>query len=239
MRVVGYVRVSREEQARKGVSLEVQEEKVRQLAALHGLELVEVVPDPGLTAKTLKRPGLSRVLAMLKSGEADGVVIAKLDRLTRSIRDWQTLIERYFGEKPGKTLLSVSDSVDTRTAAGRMVLNIIMTVAQWEREAIGERTRDALQFKRRSGQRAGQVPYGMVIDATDARRSTKGHPTALVIAPVEAAVLRKVKAWSRKGWSLRRIASELDARGIPPKRGAKRWCHTSVQSLLSHREPTR
>src|SRR3954465_11289985 len=99
MRVVGYVRVSSADQARDGVSLDAQSQKVRLFAELHGLDLADVVTDAGASAKTLDRPGLSSVLAMLDGGEAAGLVVFKLDRLTRNIGDWAALIDRYFGEK--------------------------------------------------------------------------------------------------------------------------------------------
>jgi DNA invertase Pin-like site-specific DNA recombinase len=98
----------------------------------------------GHSAKSFNRPGLQNALQALRSGKAKGLLIAKLDRLTRSVSDWQTLIDDYFGEKAGKSLFSVADSIDTRSSAGRLVLNVLLSVAQWEREAIGERTRDAL-----------------------------------------------------------------------------------------------
>ena len=97
---------------------------------------------------------------MIRSGKASGLVIAKLDRLSRSVVDWNTLIDGYFGEKAGKQIFSVADSIDTRTAAGRLVLNVLMSVAQWERETIGERTKDALQHKIRNGERCGKVRFG-------------------------------------------------------------------------------
>ena len=160
MRVIGYVRVSTEEQASHGVSLAAQTEKVRAYCALYDLELVELIDDPGASAKTLARPGLARALAALDRGDADGLVVAKLDRLTRSVADMATLVSDYFGERAGKSLFSVADSIDTRTAAGRMVLNILVTVSQWEREAIGERTRDALRHKRAIGEAYGPTPLG-------------------------------------------------------------------------------
>jgi DNA invertase Pin-like site-specific DNA recombinase len=106
-----------------------------------------VIEDAGLSAKTLDRPGLQTALAMLKTGQAAGLVIAKLDRLTRSVRDLGALIEGPFAA--GKAaLLSVSEQIDTRTAGGRLVLNILGSVSQWEREVIGERTAAALQHKK-------------------------------------------------------------------------------------------
>src|SRR5207253_2981191 len=102
-------------------------------------------------------------LAMLRSGQADGLFIPKLDRLTRNIGDWQRLIDEFFGEKAGKQLFSVSDSIDTRTAAGRLVLNVLMSVAAWEREVIAERTKDAMQHKIRNAQRCSRTKYGFDI----------------------------------------------------------------------------
>jgi len=147
MRVVCYCRVSTADQADGGISLEAQVAKMQAYAALYDLTIVEVVTDAGESAKSLNRPGLQAALGMLKAGKADGLLIVKLDRLTRSIADWQDLIDAYFGERGGKQLLSVNDSIDTRTAAGRLVLNVLITVAQWERETIGERTKEALRHK--------------------------------------------------------------------------------------------
>ena len=162
MRAIGYIRVSTDEQAQGGVSLDAQRAKLEAFCALHDLVLVGVEVDAGLSAKTLARPGLESALSRLDRGEADGLAIAKLDRLTRSVRDWAALIEGYFGpvHPAGKSLWSVGDSIDTTTAGGRLVLNILMTLAQWERETIGERTRDALRHKRSVGERVGSVPRG-------------------------------------------------------------------------------
>src|SRR5208282_3101341 len=127
MRVIGYPRVSTEEQATSGQSLSAQRSKLEAYAKLYDLELVEIIEDAGESGKTLNRPGLQRALAMIRAGEADGLVICKLDRLTRSIGDWQELIDGFFGEKAGKHLFSVSDAIDTRSAAGRLVLNVLLS----------------------------------------------------------------------------------------------------------------
>jgi DNA invertase Pin-like site-specific DNA recombinase len=221
MRVVGYIRVSSEDQAREGVSLDAQREKVRLFAELHNLEMVEIVMDAAVSAKTLERPGLSRVLAMLDEGTISGLVVFKLDRLTRSLGDWSHLIDRYFGKQ--SSLMSVSESIDTRTAGGRMVLNVMMTVAQWEREVIVERTRGAMAFKRSKGERiSGRIPYG-------SRLSPDGR--VLLPAPDETAIADSAAALQAAGWSLRRIAAELDRLGIPTKMGGV-WTFSAVRSLL-------
>lgn len=223
MRVVGYVRVSTDEQASHGQSLDAQRAKIEAYAQLYDLELVAVVADAGQSGKSLNREGLQRALSMLSKGLADGLVIAKLDRLTRSVGDWQALIDGYFGDKAGKQLFSVGDSIDTRTAAGRLVLNVLLSVAQWEREAIGERTRDALQHKIGKGERCGKVRFGYDL-----------APNGKTLVPNSAeqraiGLIRKLRA---AGESLRAIAAELNRRGIPTKEG-RPWIHMSVAGILA------
>lgn len=103
-------------------------------------------PDADASAKDLNRPGLVRVLALVEKRDVDAVIVAKLDRLTRSVRDLGELLERF--ERRGVSLVSVAESLDTGTAAGRLVLNVMASVSQWEREVIGERTREALAHKK-------------------------------------------------------------------------------------------
>lgn len=222
-RVIGYARVSTEEQASDGVSLGAQVEKIKAYAALYDLELVEVIVDPGASAKTIDRPGLNRALSMLRGGQASGLVVAKLDRLTRSVADLAVLLDEYFGERPGKQLFSVADAIDTRTAAGRMVLNILMSVAQWEREAIAERTKDALRHKRSRGERTGQIPLGF-------RLAEDG--VHLVEDESEQHALATVRALRAEGKSVRGIAEEMNRRGIPAK-GKRGWHKTTVHLYLT------
>src|SRR3954469_45725 len=97
MRVIGYIRVSTEEQASEGVSLDAQRCKLEAYAKLYELDLVAVEVDAGVSAKTLERPGLRSALARLARGDVEGLLIAKLDRLSRSVADWNALIEAHFG----------------------------------------------------------------------------------------------------------------------------------------------
>src|SRR3989442_11690 len=121
-KVVGYCRVSTDTQADHGVSLQAQEEKIRQYCTLYNLELVTVVVDAGASAKTLRREGLQRVLSMLTHGHAEGIIVVKLDRLTRSVSDLGSLIGDYFSTY---ALMSVCEQIDTRSASGRLVLNVL------------------------------------------------------------------------------------------------------------------
>jgi DNA invertase Pin-like site-specific DNA recombinase len=223
MKTIAYARVSTTEQADSGVSLDAQKAKMVAYASLYGLEIVDTIVDAGESAKSLNRPGLQRALAMLKSGKADGLLIVKLDRLTRSVSDWQNLIDDYFGERKGKQLFSVADSIDTRTAAGRLVLNVLITVAQWERETIGERTKDALQHKIRNKQRVGKIRFGY--DLAD-------DGTTLVPNAIEQGAIETMKALRATGRTFRQIADELTAANIQTKEG-KEWAHASVRRILS------
>lgn len=220
MRVIGYVRVSTEEQATGGVSLAAQRAKVAGYAALYELELVEVIEDAGISGKTLERPGLERALELVRKGKADGVLVAKLDRLTRSVADMAELIDCYFSEKAGKVLLSVADQVDTRTAAGRLVLNILVGVSQWERETIGERTRDALRHKRSVGETFNHAPLGYRVEAG-----------RLVADVEEQATVARANELRAAGASLQAIAATLTAEGRRTKRGG-RWHPVTVQKLI-------
>jgi DNA invertase Pin-like site-specific DNA recombinase len=212
--------VSTEKQADAGQSLEAQRAKVEAYASLYDLELVEVVVDAGVSAKSLSRPGLERALAMLKSGEADALLVVKLDRLTRSVRDLGELVERYFAS--GKSaLLSVSEQIDTRSAAGRLVLNVLASVSQWEREAIGERTAAVMQFKAAQGEyTGGKAPYGFRVEAGE-----------LVAVEGEREVVEAARKAKASGLSLRAIARELGARGFVTRTG-KAFAPVQVSRLV-------
>jgi len=210
LKVIGYVRVSTEEQAREGVSLAAQEQKLRTYAELYELELVELITDAGVSAKSLERPGLRRALEQLADGQAEGLLIAKLDRLTRSVADWNALIDGYFAKKAA--LLSVADQIDTRTAGGRLVLNVLISVAQWEREAIAERTATALQHLKSQGVALG--------------------PPTLGSTPQEAATVARIVELADRNLTLREIAQVLRDEGHPTKRGG-RWAPETVRKVLA------
>lgn len=223
--MIGYIRVSTAKQALEGWSLDAQTEKLRAYSTALELELVDIVKDAGLSAKSLDREGLQSALARLEAGEAEGLLIPKLDRLTRSVKDLGTLIEAYFGER--FQLLSVSDSIDTRSASGRLVLNVLMSVAQWEREAIGERVREVLGHLKQEGVQLGGNALGWeraAVTDEDGRR---------VIAPVaaEERAVARIQELHARGQSLRRIAQTLSEEGFQTKKGG-RWAPETIRKVL-------
>jgi DNA invertase Pin-like site-specific DNA recombinase len=209
MKAIGYVRVSTDRQAEQGVSLEAQEAKIRAMATVQGAELFEVIVDGGESAKNLNRPGLQRLLALVDSGKVEAVIVAKLDRLTRSVKDLCGLLELF--EKRGVALISVAESLDTASAAGRLVITIMAAVSQWEREAIGERTRDALRHKRTSGERVGNIRFGF-------RLSPDGKHVEP--DPSEQGVLTEIRHLRQRGHTLRGIAAALNRQALRTRRGS-------------------
>src|ERR1700719_4490141 len=203
MLTIGYVRVSTDRQAEQGVSLEAQEAKIRAMATVQGAELLDVIVDGGESAKSLNRPGLQRLLDLINGGKVESVIVAKLDRLTRSVKDLCGLLELL--EKRKVALVSVAESLDTGSAAGRLVITIMGAVSQWEREAIGERTRDALRHKRGNGGRVGNIAYG-------SRLSYDG--VHVEDDPGERVVLAEVRRLRDSGTTLRGIARELNQRAF-------------------------
>jgi len=220
-RVVAYIRVSTEQQSEQGQSLEAQQEKIQAYAALYNLEIVEIIVEVG-SAKDLNREGLQRALRLLEAGKASAILVVKLDRLTRSVADLGKLIETYFA--PGKaSLMSVAEQIDTRTAAGRLVLNILASVSQWEREAIGERTSAVLQHKKSKGEyTGGPIPYGFVV--------VNGM---LVADPHEQEIVRLAKELRSSGLSLAKIASALDKRGLRSRNG-KVFVATQINRMVAN-----
>jgi site-specific DNA recombinase len=180
LRAVGYVRVSTQEQAQEGFSLDVQEARIAAYCEAKDWQLARVYRDEGVSGKNLDRPGVQSMLRDLKGDGVDVVCVLKLDRLTRNIRDLGNLIEDLFD---GVALASVSEGFDSSTAAGEMVMNLLGTVAQWERKVIGERTKAALDYKAEAGEWLGRVPFGFRID--EAGKLTEDPEAMRVIAAIK------------------------------------------------------
>jgi site-specific DNA recombinase len=209
-RAVGYVRLSTEDQVREGVSLDAQESRIRAYCEAKGWLLVGVVRDEGKSAKDLKRPGLQEILAELSRRRRrwDALVVVKLDRLSRSVKDLAGLTEAFQRAKVGFT--SIAENVDTTSASGELFLNIIGALSQWERKAIGERTKAAMTHLRVSGRRCSRwAPYGLRLAAGG--RLTPDRK--------EQVVLEEISRLRRRGLPLRAISATLARRGILARSG--------------------
>jgi DNA invertase Pin-like site-specific DNA recombinase len=157
--MVGYLRVSTEEQAHSGLGLDAQRDTIQRYADAHRWDLIWYA-DEGLSAKSLDRPQLQAALARLhvlpKRRDVDGIVVAKLDRLSRSVHDFSGLLKLAAARR--WSVVAIDPGVDTSTPTGKLVANVMMSVAEWEREVIGERTSVAMQAAKRQGRHMAGCP---------------------------------------------------------------------------------
>ena len=155
MRVLAYLRVSTGEQAESGAGIEAQRQAILAEAARRGWSNVEFIEDSGFSGKTINRPGLRAALDMLKRGEATVLVVSKMDRLSRSLLDFVTIMAE--AERQGWSLVALDCPADPSTPAGEAMVSVMAAFSQLERRLIGQRTREALAVKRAAGVRLGRA----------------------------------------------------------------------------------
>jgi DNA invertase Pin-like site-specific DNA recombinase len=203
--VIGYTRVSTDEQADSGLGLTAQRHAIQAECDRRHWTLLAVHED-AVSGKTMNRPGLVAALDTVDTGRAAGIIVAKLDRLSRSLVDFANLMVR--AQTGGWNLVALDLGIDLSTPAGEFMANVIASAAQWERRIIGQRTRDALAVKRAQGQRLGRPS---VLD---------DHTRARIVAEAET------------GASLSAIAHRLNADNVPTAHGGAQWYASTVRAVL-------
>lgn len=226
MNLIGYVRVSTDDQRRNGVSLDQQPERLRAYCALHGHTLAELVTDEGVSASVPleRRPGGKRVLEALRKGAAQGVVVVRLDRLFRDALDGLTFFR--MAERTRAAVHSVSELIDSSTAAGRLALTIQLAAAQYERELDVARAIDCNRSLREQGRVYGPVPYGCVAVGEGDERRLMRDPQTWVHRVTAVRLVERL--------SLRKACAELEARGIPSPTGKRRWSPNTLRDMRVH-----
>jgi DNA invertase Pin-like site-specific DNA recombinase len=207
-KVIGYVRVSTDEQGSRGAGLQAQRAAIEAECMRRGWTLLRVERDV-LSGRTMRRPGLQRALEACRSGEASGVVVSRLDRLSRSLVDFAGLLGD--AQTRGYNVVALDLGVDLSTPSGEFLANVMASAAQWERRIIGQRTRDALAVKRAQGVRLGRPPL------------------------LPEALRDRIRAARASGLTLAAIADELNAEGVPTPAGGKRWHPTTVRRAAAGR----
>ncbi len=203
---LGYIRVSTTEQADEGASLTAQREVLMAEATRRGWD-VEVVADEGLSAASvIKRPGLTAALERLDAGQADVLLVLRVDRLSRSVSDFAGLMAQ--AKRRGWSLVALDLGVDTTTPAGDLMANVLASVAQYERLVIGQRTREGMAVRRAEGVHLGR------------RRTLPEDVVARIVAD------------RSEGLSLGDIAARLNAEGVPTAHGGAAWHRSTVSSVL-------
>jgi site-specific DNA recombinase len=215
---IGYIRVSTEQQANEGVSLDAQRAKIEAWCTHNGYELAHVYVDAGISGKSMdKRPGLQDALKSLKKGMA--LVSYSLSRLARSTKDAISIGETVAKRKAD--MVSLSEQIDTTTAAGRMMFQMLAVLAEFERNLTAERNTSALQHKKATAQKYTNItPNGF--EAIQGR---------LVQVLAETEVVAEIQAARSSGNTLQSIADNLNGRGIPTKTG-KQWAPATIHLLL-------
>ncbi|MGH3117194.1 MAG: recombinase family protein [Gaiellales bacterium] len=207
--MVGYVRVSTEEQMDSGAGLEAQRTQIRAEAARRSWQLTAIREDAASGKSLATRTGLQLALRDVEGGVAEALVVAKLDRLSRSLLDFVSLMER--SRRKRWALVALDLGVDTTTPQGEMVANVMASFAQFERKLIGQRTREALAVKRLQGVRLGRPPS---LDDT---------------------IRQRIRRQRSRGRTLAAIADELNADAVPTVHGGRRWHVSTIQAVLRTR----
>jgi len=212
--VVAYCRVSTDDQADSGAGLAAQRAAIEAEVARRGWTLAAIHTDAGASGKSIKgRPALVDALAAVSSGEADGLLVAKLDRLSRSLHDFAGLMAQ--AQREGWNLVALDLGIDLATPAGEFMANVMASASQWERRIIGVRTREALAAKRSQGVRLG-------------------GPVTL---PNE--VRERIAAQRQAGTTLAAIADRLNAEAVPTAQGGAAWHPSTVRAVLASIERDR
>lgn len=213
--MLGYAIVPRAALGRHRDELRAQFEAIVAGCRARGLVLIDVVrerePDH---CKGLQRPGLGYALRRIEQGEARGLVVADLSRISRSVTDLGEVLEWFAGA--GARLVAVSPGLDTGEQDGRLAASALIDVSGWERERLSERTREGLAAARRAGRGRGRA--GVADDPQLGER----------IAQMRA-----------EGMTLQAIADRLNQEGVPTVRGGALWRPSSVQATVGYRRPPR
>lgn len=210
MRAVGYIRVSTDAQGERGYGLDAQREAIEAEATRRGWTLERVYVDVASGKSVRHRPEFGEMLHALAAGEAEVLIVAKLDRLSRSLVDFAQLMATAQAE--GWSVNALDIGVDTSSINGELIANIIMALAQWERRIIGQRTTAALAQVRARGTRLGR------------RVTTDGTTEALV------------QTMKREGLSNHAVARRLNELEVPTAQGGAQWYHSTVAALLRRLE---
>ncbi|OEH86582.1 resolvase [Desulfuribacillus stibiiarsenatis] len=217
-----YCRVSTDEQAREGVSLDEQQVRLKAYCRAMGWDLTPLVfVDDGYSAKSTDRPQLNKLLAKVKAGELSKIMVTKLDRMSRRLLDLLKMIDLF--QEHDVSFISISESFDTNTPSGRLTLQVLGAVAEFERERIRERVFENMIHAAKGGKWLTQSPYGYRL-----------FDKELVIHEEEAKIVKRVyEAYLDKGMGCFAVAKMLNKEGIP-SRFNKEWSLRSVKLMLTN-----
>ena len=220
MKAIGYIRVSTEEQAKNGISLDMQRSKIAAYTALEDMDLIETVADEGLSGCSIKgRPGIQTVLEMVKTKQVKAVIVYKLDRLARNTVEALQIAKLM--DRHGVALHSITEKLDTKSAMGRFFFTLMASIAEMERGIIGERICAAMSRKREKGEACNNnPPYGFQIEGYQ-----------LVPNPSEQRIIMRIEELRLQKYTIHGMIQQLSMEGLFNRRG-KPFGKTQIHNIV-------
>lgn len=209
-RVLGYIRVSTDDQGKSGLGLDAQRAAIEAECQHRGWELVTVYRDVASGKSTNGRHQLQRALTDLGARRADALVVAKLDRLSRSTVDFGRVLK--IAKRHGWPLVIIEPDIDTSTLTGKLMADVLISVAEWERGAIAERTKAAMAIAKKRRAAEGKAPFG--------RQKS-----------IDAKVEQRIVRMRKRGNSFQTIAAQLDSDGIKAPLGGP-WSWQTISRVV-------
>lgn len=214
-----YIRVSTEEQAIEGYSISGQRERLKAFCVAQSWETIKFYVDEGISGRSTERPALKKMMKDIEDGLIDVLLVYRLDRLTRSVRDLHDILD--FLEKHNCQFRSATEVYDTSTAMGRMFITIVAAIAEWESANLGERVRLGQIEKARQGEWSAPAPYGF----------RKNDQKRMEVNPDEIEAVKLMVRKVKEGYSFRQLSLYMQNTSYKPRRGYK-WHIASLLDLL-------
>lgn len=221
MKVYGYARVNNRRVQSKNLSIRKQTNRIENYAAARGWELEKIFSDTAETSVSLELPHLKKIIELAEQEEIDILVVARLDRVTRSIRTFQQFLQKVLAH--GVVFVSIEETLDSSTESGRLALQTLQWVAKWDSKMISDRTKELVERKRSVGERVGHAPFGFVYE------KKKLIP---FLKELQVVYLIREKRNSEE-LSYHKIAKLLNESHIPAKRGGK-WYAETIKTIYEN-----
>lgn len=211
MIVALYIRVSTQEQAREGVSLAAQESLLKEYCSMLKYDIYRVYMDDGYSAKNMNRPALKVMIEDMKNHQFDSIMVWKLSRISRSVFDLLTLLKEF--DKYGVKFVSYSEQFDTNTTVGKLLLTVLASVAEFERETIADNVKTALTYRANLGKPTATQVLGYL-----------RHEEILTIIPTEAKLVQEIFREYLDCYNYSEVARRMNKKGYRGKRGKPFGC---------------
>lgn len=222
MKIYGYARINKKRTRPKNLSLKKQTAIIKEYANSNDLSLKKVLSDSAETSVSLELSNLSKIIDMATSGELDVLIVARLDRLNRSIRTINSFIQLVCGEC-GVKLISIEEGIVSTTKSGKMALSVLGIVGKWDQKMISDRTKELIERKRLVGERVGHAPFGFVYENKKLVPYSKELKTVYLIREKR----------NSEELSYHKIAKFLNESRIMSKRGG-RWYAETIKTIYEN-----